>query len=69
LKKFANLKIALEFEQIWTLKMIQKGPAKVTPSRLHLKQVAIPKRANMGKYYLEHIEFIRKFIRELEAVG
>jgi hypothetical protein len=63
------LKLAPELDQIWTLTMMQKGPANITPSVLRLISEAVPRRAKMRKYHQEHIDFMRKFIRELETAG
>jgi hypothetical protein len=49
--------------------MMQNGPAKVTSSVLRLKSKAVPRRAKMRKHPEEHIDFMRKFIRELESAG
>jgi hypothetical protein len=43
--------------------MTQKEPAKVKPSVLRLKPGATPKRAKTRKYPLEHMDFMKKFVK------
>jgi hypothetical protein len=68
-QKVLLMKLALRFEDVWTLKLVHRAPALVTPSILRLKPGAVSKRAKARKYPQEHLDFMKKFVGELEKSG
>jgi hypothetical protein len=68
-EKLKLLDISLEYEDIWCISLIDKGPAKVTPSVLQLKSGATPKRTKLRKYPEEHLKFMTSFVQDLERAG
>jgi len=68
-EKAKLLLLALRYRSIWKLKLGDWGAAKVTPLRLQLRHDAVPKRAQNRRYCLDHLQFTREFVRELESAG